>query len=367
MSSFGEKLKAARESHEVTLNEIAHQTKIKLAFLEALEQNDFDVLPGPAFGKFFIRSYAEVLGVEAHPLIVEYDLERQARRAQDSLESPEQGGERGGKKTSLKDRWERILAATPVEPPKPPAERPEEDEPALPVEAEAEDPAEVPRATAPPVTKDAPAELEPQEVDPPVEKSPPLEPKPGVNRSVVVAIVSVTAVVAIAAWLIFGGADEVAVEPVSAETVVTQEAPPADIRSSQPHEEPVEAEAVRAAPQASQPETQVAPPAPASELSVSHFGIGERVVDRRLQGEADQFKGGSVVAFATRVVGGRPGDTIRHVWLHEGRVIQTIRLEIGAAQWRTHSRKTLRATGSWAVEARDAEDRVLARATFSCY
>jgi hypothetical protein len=75
---------------------------------------------------------------------------------------------------------------------------------------------------------------------------------------------------------------------------------------------------------------------------------------------------GDVVAFSTRVVGGRSGQAIRHVWLYRGRAVQSIRLRVGATDWRTHSTKTLWNAGPWSVEARDEAGNVLARAAFEC-
>ena len=98
------------------------------------------------------------------------------------------------------------------------------------------------------------------------------------------------------------------------------------------------------------------------------FGVGTGVADRQLVGRGDRFEKGGRVWFWTRVVGGRAGDTIRHVWIREDREVASMELSVGGSHWRTQSRKTLRgrAVGAWAVEARDAEGRVLARAEFSC-
>jgi hypothetical protein len=116
------------------------------------------------------------------------------------------------------------------------------------------------------------------------------------------------------------------------------------------------------------------PPEPAAEpvpseggrLSVSEFGVGSRVVNRRLEGESDRFAEGTVAYFLTRVLGGETGESIRHVWLREGGVVQKVDLPLGGPHWRTHSRKTLHGLGLWTVEARDEDDRVLARASFTC-
>ena len=103
-------------------------------------------------------------------------------------------------------------------------------------------------------------------------------------------------------------------------------------------------------------------------LSINDYGVGTDVVDRELKGEGDRFEEGTKVVFFTRVIGGADGDRIRHVWLFEKEEIVSIGLTLGGSHWRTFSRKTLPpgSTGAWAVEARDSEDRVLARAEFTC-
>ncbi len=81
-------------------------------------------------------------------------------------------------------------------------------------------------------------------------------------------------------------------------------------------------------------------------------------------GESDRFDVGTRVTFWTRIAGGRRGDTINHVWFHNGVRIGTISLRIASADWRTQSRQLLTPDGQWAVEARDAEGRVLIRHNF---
>ena len=61
MASFGEILKRERELRDISLREIADATKIHIRYLEALEANRFDSLPGGVFNKGFIRAYAAFL------------------------------------------------------------------------------------------------------------------------------------------------------------------------------------------------------------------------------------------------------------------------------------------------------------------
>ena len=105
-----------------------------------------------------------------------------------------------------------------------------------------------------------------------------------------------------------------------------------------------------------------------SGISVSESGVGTGVVDRELQGAGDSFAEGAEVWFWVRVVGAEAGDRIVHVWIREGQEVHSTELELGGSHWRTWSSKTLHpgSVGSWAVEARDVEGRVLAREDFRC-
>jgi hypothetical protein len=103
-------------------------------------------------------------------------------------------------------------------------------------------------------------------------------------------------------------------------------------------------------------------------LSITEFGVGKRVVHHQLEQPGVRFKEGTQVSFWTRVVGGRAGERVRHVWLRQERELDSIELSLGGPHWRTHSRKTLYpgSAGQWVAEARDSAGRVLARQEFTC-
>lgn len=71
-SSFGARLRAQREKHDISLAEIARQTKIKVSLLEALERDNLTWWPHGIFGRAYIRSYAKAIGVESESLIREF-------------------------------------------------------------------------------------------------------------------------------------------------------------------------------------------------------------------------------------------------------------------------------------------------------
>ncbi|BDC52295.1 XRE family transcriptional regulator [Bryobacterales bacterium F-183] len=65
MPTVGEQLRRAREARKLNLAQIAEQTKISRFYLEALEADQPERLPGPFFYKAFVKQYCRVLGVDA--------------------------------------------------------------------------------------------------------------------------------------------------------------------------------------------------------------------------------------------------------------------------------------------------------------
>lgn len=74
--SFGERLKRERELREVSLNEVTVATRISVRFLDALENEEWDKLPGGVFNRGFVRAVARYLGLDEENLLSEYDLAR---------------------------------------------------------------------------------------------------------------------------------------------------------------------------------------------------------------------------------------------------------------------------------------------------
>ncbi len=66
--SIGERLAIARKSEGISFNNASNITKLKVAYLEALEQDNFDVLPAPIYAKNFIKIYGNFLGLDGEAL-----------------------------------------------------------------------------------------------------------------------------------------------------------------------------------------------------------------------------------------------------------------------------------------------------------
>jgi len=72
VGEFGKKFRKARESKELSLEAVSNVTKISARMLQAIEDEDFDRLPGGVFNKGFIRAYAKHLGLDSEIAITEY-------------------------------------------------------------------------------------------------------------------------------------------------------------------------------------------------------------------------------------------------------------------------------------------------------
>ena len=74
MESLGARLKREREQRKMTLDEISTSTKIGTRFLIAIEDEQFDQLPGGIFNKGFIKAYARAVGVDEAEAVGYYEL-----------------------------------------------------------------------------------------------------------------------------------------------------------------------------------------------------------------------------------------------------------------------------------------------------
>ena len=58
----------------IDISEVEAETKIRAKYLRALENEEWDLLPGPTFVKSFLRTYADALGLDSRALVEEYKL-----------------------------------------------------------------------------------------------------------------------------------------------------------------------------------------------------------------------------------------------------------------------------------------------------
>lgn len=71
MQGIGEILKKAREEQGISLDEVAEATKIRTKYLRALEEENFDTLPGDVYARGFATAYLKHLGIKDRPDVLE--------------------------------------------------------------------------------------------------------------------------------------------------------------------------------------------------------------------------------------------------------------------------------------------------------
>jgi cytoskeleton protein RodZ len=77
---LGEELRKAREARDLSLEKAEQQTRIRVKFLEAMEQGNYAALPSPVHARGFLRNYARYLGLDSDDIIERYDAMQSGRR-----------------------------------------------------------------------------------------------------------------------------------------------------------------------------------------------------------------------------------------------------------------------------------------------
>ena len=305
VSAFGEPLRRKREALSLTLDSVADTTRIARHHLEALERSDLGALPSGPFGKGYLRTYAKLLGLDPEPILDAYRAMEQQRGV-------------GSAEAELRmlDELSQLVERRGLE-----------------------------------------------------EKRPAL--RAGGRAGLLLTLGGLAlAFGALGSYRIGARVREpsLSTPPTpSMSPALSEQRPPVPERGLPERvvplhrQEPPESRRHRAGVAASQPPTSDA-------LEVSDQGVGTRLVDRWLVGQSDRFPEGTRVAFWTRVLGGQPGQVIRHVWFREGQAVMSADLPVGGPHWRTYSRLLLAqgSAGSWATEARTSDGRLLARQEFLC-
>jgi cytoskeleton protein RodZ len=105
LPSVGSQLRAAREQRGIQLKELANTLKLGARQVEALENGDWQALPGHTFIRGFVRNYARLVQIDPAPLMAELDrvLEKPVSRLGD-VETRQTTMPQGGASISRRDR-----------------------------------------------------------------------------------------------------------------------------------------------------------------------------------------------------------------------------------------------------------------------
>ena len=72
MFEIGNTLREARVRRNLTLQQVEEHTKIRVKYVQAMENEDFDVMPGATYVKGFLRTYATYLTLDPEVILDEY-------------------------------------------------------------------------------------------------------------------------------------------------------------------------------------------------------------------------------------------------------------------------------------------------------
>lgn len=89
MIKAGQRLKDTRVTKRLTIEDVAKATKIRSAFIQAIEKGEYNKLPSPAYASGFVRNYASFLGLPEREILAifrrEFDEEQAFKVLPDSL------------------------------------------------------------------------------------------------------------------------------------------------------------------------------------------------------------------------------------------------------------------------------------------
>jgi len=106
-NAHGLNLARFRKDAGVSLEQIAAQTKISLRFLRAIEEEQFDKLPGGIFNTSYLRQYAAAIGYDESELLAHYQGQTNPGG------STSKSRRKNGVTQSFLDRWFKMPAEAP--------------------------------------------------------------------------------------------------------------------------------------------------------------------------------------------------------------------------------------------------------------
>lgn len=75
VTELGQRLKEARDENGLSLDELQTKTKIQKRYLTAIEQGNYEILPGKFYARAFVKQYAEAVGLDPEALFDQYSSE----------------------------------------------------------------------------------------------------------------------------------------------------------------------------------------------------------------------------------------------------------------------------------------------------
>lgn len=107
---IGKILKEAREARGLTLEAVEEETKIRRKYIQALEQEQFQILPGPIYAKAFLKNYAKFLNINVEEILEAYKQQFAVETAPEETVKPTEEKIKG-KKPGKPRYWLYLVAA----------------------------------------------------------------------------------------------------------------------------------------------------------------------------------------------------------------------------------------------------------------
>ncbi len=89
MGELGSRLRRAREARGLTLEDAERDTRISRRYLQALENEEFDVIPAPVYARGFLRSYSQYLGLDPQEMLALFPRDPYSTGVSSRRASPE--------------------------------------------------------------------------------------------------------------------------------------------------------------------------------------------------------------------------------------------------------------------------------------
>jgi cytoskeletal protein RodZ len=109
--SVGETLAAARAERGLTVEDVSTATRIRAGLIRAIEADDFAGCGGAVYARGHIRSIARVVGIDAEPLVAEFDREHSGEPAPALVPAPALDPDAAARAERHRPNWTAAMAA----------------------------------------------------------------------------------------------------------------------------------------------------------------------------------------------------------------------------------------------------------------
>jgi cytoskeletal protein RodZ len=107
VQELGELLREARLEKGMSLEEVENLTKIRKRYLQAIEEGDYKVLPGPFYVRAFVKSYADTVGLDSEQVLRIY---RNSIPDLDTKTQPEGYPSKRRRKSINTEKWSKVTS-----------------------------------------------------------------------------------------------------------------------------------------------------------------------------------------------------------------------------------------------------------------